>query len=140
MAFGASERLRRLISMRKDLQSRPSTFPPGPRGRSTQKLSKIFRRPVGDGDIPTDLIPEGIVSDGRRVERGQSPPQILCGRFQGVRLSIWIWIIIWEPPGELEKRRLEGYSECGFECVEHEGGGEGPLECVRGRHVVHGAG
>ena len=34
MAFGASERLRRLISMRRDLQSRPSTFPPGPRGRS----------------------------------------------------------------------------------------------------------
>ena len=106
MAFGASERLRRLISMRKDLQSRPSTFPPGPRGRSTQKLSKIFRRPVGDGDIPTDLIPEGIVSDGRRVERGQSPPQILCGRFQGGRLSIWIWIVIREAPGELEKRRL----------------------------------
>ena len=103
MAFGASERLRRLISMRKDLQSRPSTFPPGPRGRSTQKLSKIFRRPVGDGDIPTDLIPEGIVSDGRRVERGQSPPQILCGRFQGVRLSIWIWIIIWEPPANSRK-------------------------------------
>ena len=106
MAFGASERLRRLISMRRDLQSRPSTFPSGPRGRSVRKSSKIFRRPVGDGDIPTDLIPEGIVSDGRRVERGQSPPQILCGRFQGGRLSIWIWIVIREAPGEIEKRRL----------------------------------
>ena len=140
MAFGASERLvfglifnaKRFAVMSERLLTRSAG--------AARKSSKIFRRPVGDGDIPTDLIPEGIVSDGRRVERGQSPPQILCGRFQGVRLSIWIWIIIWEPPGELEKRRLEGYSECGFECVEHEGGGEGPLECVRGRHVVHGAG
>ena len=88
MAFWASERLRELISMRRDLQSRPGAFSPSPREQLAQKSSKISRRPVGDGDIPTDLIPKGIVSDGRRVERGQSSPQILCGRFQGARKII----------------------------------------------------
>ena len=106
MAFGASERLvfglifnaKRFAVMSERLLTRSAG--------AARKSSKIFRRPVGDGDIPTDLIPEGVVSDGRRVERGQSSPQILCGRFQGGRLSIWIWIVIREAPGELEKRRL----------------------------------
>ena len=143
MAFGASERLvfglifnaKRFAVMSERLLTRSAG--------AARKSSKIFRRPVGDGDIPTDLIPEGVVSDGRRVERGQSSPQILCGRFQGVRLSIWIWIVIREAPGELEKRglvQLQVAVDEGHRNVEPMSAHDSALvyvddEAVRVRHV-----